>query len=237
MFFEYRKHLSSNASKRSAEFLLRNVVHRQVVHVGLDELQGFFLDHSLSMRIHHLLEFHDLLSGNAFALFGHLKGFLQNSLDVSHALSSLSHAEAEVAEPLVIKCNSPVFTEELNCVWNDTLFVSVGQLIEIVFMQTNEAPETLEDDFLATHVCNRVNQPNSIESKLDEMSFLGLDVKVVASEASLRLLVLLRLTGVEEQRIGCLDVVVDNITWEHTSLTLWKVETWQFFFHAIILGL
>ena len=95
-----------------------------MIHICLDELQGLVLDHPDSVRLDHLLEFVDLLSCDTFTVFSGLKGLLKNGLDVSHALNTLSHSEAEVSEPLMVESNSPVLTQEFNDVRNNTLFVS-----------------------------------------------------------------------------------------------------------------
>lgn len=124
----------------SLELLLWDVVHGQVVHVCLDELKGLVLDHPDSLWINKLLEVLHLLPGDAFAIFGGLKCFLEDALDVSHALNTLSHAQAEVTEPLVVECDGPVLAQELNDVGDDALLVSRSQRVEIVFMQANEAP-------------------------------------------------------------------------------------------------
>jgi len=85
-------------------------------------------------------------------VFGGIKCLLEDLLDISHALNALSHAQAEVTEPLVVECDSPVLAQELNNVGDNALLISRSQRVEIVFMQANEAPQTLKDDLLAAHV-------------------------------------------------------------------------------------
>lgn len=123
-----------------------------MVHICLEELEGLILDHPDCLWIDELLELLHLLPGDAFAVFGGLKCFLEDVLDISHALNALSHAQAEVAEPLVVECDAPVLAQELNDVGDNALLVSRSQRVEIVFMQANEAPETLKDNLLAAHV-------------------------------------------------------------------------------------
>jgi len=95
-----------------------------MVHVGLDELQGFVLDHSCRVRVNVLLELFHLVSSDTFAVLGSLEGLLKNALDFLHSLDTISHAEAEVSEPLVVHGDGPVLTEEFSDVWNDSLVVS-----------------------------------------------------------------------------------------------------------------
>jgi len=94
-----------------------------VVHVRLDELKRLILDHPDCLWINELLEALHLLPGDAFTAFGGLKCFLEDALDISHALDALSHAQAEVTEPLVVECDGPVLAQELNNVGNDALLV------------------------------------------------------------------------------------------------------------------
>ena len=67
------------------------------------------------------------------------------------------------------------------------------------------------------------------------MTSLGLDVKVVASQASSVLN--FWLIWVQDQRVGRLDVVVNEIAGQDTSLALWKVEAWKLFLHTLWVGL
>jgi len=95
-----------------------------VIHICLDELQGFVLDHPDSVRLDHLLEIVNLLSIDTLTVLSGLEGLFKDALDVSHALNTLSHSKTEVSEPLVVESNSPVLTQELNDVRNNTLLVS-----------------------------------------------------------------------------------------------------------------
>ena len=108
----------------SLEFLLRDVVHRQMIHICLNELKGFILDHSWRGRLNELLEFIHLLSCDTFSILCGLEGPLKNILNVRHSLDALSHSQAEVSEPFMIESNCPVLTQEFNGIWNNTLLVS-----------------------------------------------------------------------------------------------------------------
>ena len=98
----------------SLKLLLRNIVHRQMIHVRLNELKGLILDHLDRLLTHNCLEALHLFSGDALPIFGRLKCFLEDALDILHALDALSHAQAEVAEPLVVECDRPVLAQELH---------------------------------------------------------------------------------------------------------------------------
>ena len=124
----------------SLELFLWDVIHRQVVHVCLDKLEGLVLDHLDCLWINKFLEVFHLFPRDALTIFGGLKCFLKNALNISHALNTLSHAQAEVTEPFMVKCDGPVLTKELNNVGNYALIVSHSQRVEIVFMQANETP-------------------------------------------------------------------------------------------------
>ena len=152
-----------------------------MVHVGLDELQGFILDHSSRVGVKILLEIIHLLSGDTFTVFGSLEGFLQNALDVLHRLNTLSHAEAEVSEPLVVHSDCPVLTKEFGDVWNDSLVISCGQVVEIVLVETNESPKTLKNDFFAAHISDGVDDTDAVKGELNEVALCGFDIKVVTS--------------------------------------------------------
>jgi len=43
-------------------------------------------------------------------------------------------------------------------------------------MQTNKAPQTLQNYLFASHVGYGINQADTIEGKLDEVALLSLDV-------------------------------------------------------------
>lgn len=99
--------------------------------------------------------------------------FLDDVVDVWGVLDSLAHAQAEVAEPLVIKPDGPVFAQELHHVRDDASLVPLGQLVEVVLVESDETPERLQHDLFVAHVGNRVNQADTVERKLDEMTFSG----------------------------------------------------------------
>ena len=82
------------------------------------------MDHPESVWLHQLLELVNLVSGDTLTVLSGFEGLFKDALNISHALNALSHSEAEVSEPLVVESDGPVLTEELNDVWNDTLFVS-----------------------------------------------------------------------------------------------------------------
>ena len=86
----------------------------------------------------------DLLTAQSFALLVSLIKRLANDLlDIYKTLNALSHAQAEVSEPLMIESNCPVLTEELDSVGNNAVLVAVCQLVEVILMKSNETPETL----------------------------------------------------------------------------------------------
>lgn len=205
-----------------------------MVHVGLDELQGFVLDHSSRCWVNVLLELFHLFSSDTFTVLGGLEGLLKDTLDILHSLDTLSHAEAEVSEPLVVHGDSPVFAEEFGDVRNDSLVVSRGHRVEVVLMETNESPKTLEDDFLATHVSDGVDDTNTVEGELDEVTFFGLHIEVVTCQR--RSVLNFLFSWVKNQWVGSLDAVEQDISGKDTTLSLWQVEAWKLFFHAFLLG-
>ena len=175
-----------------------------------------------------------MISGDTFTVFGGLEGFLKDALDILHSLDTLSHAEAEISEPLVVHGDSPVLAEELNDVRNDSLVVSRGHGVEVVLMETYECPKTLEDDFLATHVSDRVDDTNTVEGKLDEVTLFGFNVEIVTSQR--RSVLNFLLIWVKNQWVGSLDAVEQDVSWKNTALSLRQVEAWKLFFHAFLLG-
>ena len=57
------------------------------------------------------------------------------------------------------------------------------------------------------------------------MALRSLRIEIVADEA---LSILnLWLVGLQNERVGGLNVVVDQVAWQDTALTLWKVEAWK----------
>ena len=127
-----------------------------MVHVCLDELKRLILDHPDCLRIDVLLELINLLSCDALTVLRGLESFFEDRLDISHSLNALSHAQAEVTEPLVVESDGPVLAEEFYHVRNDALIVSRGQGVEIVLVKSNKAPETLEDDLLTGAIERKV---------------------------------------------------------------------------------
>ena len=94
-----------------------------------------------------------MISAKALALLACLvEGYSNDVLNILQALDTLSHTQAEVSEPLVIQSDCPILAEEFNRIWNDSICESLSQGVKIVLMETNETPQTLQDDLLATHV-------------------------------------------------------------------------------------
>lgn len=125
----------------SFEFHSWNVVHRQVVHVGLHELECLVFNHLDSLGVKLVAPLLDLIAAESLALIlGLVKRLPDDLLDIRQSLDALSHAQAEVSEPFVIEGNGPVLTQELNSVRNDTIGVALRQLVQVVFMEANEAP-------------------------------------------------------------------------------------------------
>ena len=101
-------------------------------------------------------------------------------------------------------------------------------------METDEGPETLENDFFATHVSDRVDDTDTVEGELDKVTLLGFHVKIVTSQR--RSVFNFCLIWVKDQWVSGLDVVEDDVSWKNTTLSLRQVEAWQFLFHAFLLG-
>ena len=142
-----------------------------MVHVGLDELKGLVLNHLHGLRVELVAQLLDLVTAQAFALLvGFLKCLANDCLDISETLYALPHTQAEVSEPLVVEGDGPVLAQELNGVGNDVVVIAICQLIEVVLVESNETPETLQNDLFITHVGHRVNQPNVVEGELDEVA-------------------------------------------------------------------
>ena len=77
----------------SLEFLPRNVVHWEVIHVSLNELESLVLDHFDSLRVEHVTQLLDLLTAQALAFFVRFIKRLPNDvLDIGKSLNALSHA-------------------------------------------------------------------------------------------------------------------------------------------------
>lgn len=89
-------------------------------------------------------------------------------------------------------------------------------------MKTYETPQTLQDHFLVTHVSHRVNQANAVESELDEVTLASRAVEVVANQVITVLL--LHLACLHDHWVSRLDVVVDDLIGQDTSLSLRQEE-------------
>ena len=128
-------------SQSSLELLVGNVVHRQVVHVSLNELKGFIFDHLSGLWIKHGAQLFDLFAAKTFAFLVRLiESLSDDSLDILEALDTLSHAQTEISKPFVIQSNCPVFAQELNGIWDYSIFIAISQLVQVVLMETNKAP-------------------------------------------------------------------------------------------------
>ena len=49
-------------------------------------------------------------------------------------------------------------------------------------MKPDKTPQTLKDDFFTTHVGNRIDKTDAIESELDKVTFSFFKIKVVTSQ-------------------------------------------------------
>ena len=109
-----------------------------MIHVGLDELEGFILDVLHSLAVEFLSQILYLLTRDALTVFGSLEAFDDDSDHIGETFDTLTHAQTEVAEPLVVKADCPVFRQELNYVGDYTSVESACEGIEVVFVQANE---------------------------------------------------------------------------------------------------
>jgi hypothetical protein len=91
-----------------------------MVHIGLDELECLVFDVLYRLVIKFLTQVLNLLACNALAVLRCLEAFNDDCNHVRETLDSLSHSEAEIAEPFVIETNSPVLRKEFNNVGYDT---------------------------------------------------------------------------------------------------------------------
>lgn len=73
-------------------------------------------------------------------------------LDVVQVANGVTHAQAEVPEPLVVESDSPILAQELNDVRNNASFVARSQRIEVVLVEADERPQRLQNHLLRTHV-------------------------------------------------------------------------------------
>ena len=102
-------------------------------------------------------------------------------------------------------------------------------------MKPDKTPQTLKNDFFTSHISYRIDKTYTIESEFNEMTFSFFKIKIVAGE-SISVFDFC-LTWVQNQRICCMDMIINDITWKNTTLTLWKIETWKFFFSSFLVSL
>lgn len=207
----------------SLELLARDVVHGQVIHVCLDELKSLLFDHTSSLILEHATELLDQVTADALPLLARLvEGVTDDLLHVVEGLDALSHTQAEIAEPLVVQGNRPVFAEELDGVGNDVVIITRGELVQVVLVETNETPQALQYDLLVAHVGDGVDETDAVEGELDEMTFACGRVQVVTDQITSVLNLLL--TRLQDQWVGRLDMVVDDVVRENTTLALGQEE-------------
>ena len=156
-----------------------------MVHVCLYEFKGLFLDHSDCLCIKHATELLNKITADAFTLLaGLIEGVSDDPLHVVKGLDSLTHTQTEVTEPLMVKSYSPVFAQKLDGVGNDSIFVALSKLIEIVLVETDKAPETLQDNLFVTHVGDGVDQTYAVEGEFDEVTLACASVQVVTDKVA-----------------------------------------------------
>lgn len=129
-----------------------NVVHWQVVHVGLDELERLVLDHANGLIVELGAELENLLTRQTLTFGGGFESRVGDLLDVVQVANGVTHAQAEVPEPLVVESDSPILAQELNDVRNNASFVARSQRIEVVLVEADERPQRLQNHLLRTHV-------------------------------------------------------------------------------------
>ena len=77
----------------SLELLVGDVVHGQVVHVGLDEFECLILNHLDSFALEHAAELLDHLTADTLPLLaGLVEGVADDLLNVVERLDALAHA-------------------------------------------------------------------------------------------------------------------------------------------------
>lgn len=102
-------------------------------------------------------------------------------------------------------------------------------------MEANETPDALQHDFFGSHVGDRVNKADRIEGEFDQMTFGSLRVKVVTNEA---LPVLnLFLIDLQHQRVGGLNMIVNQVSWQNSTLSLREIKAWELFLHSLWVSL
>lgn len=121
----------------------------------------------------------------------------------------------------MVESHGPVLGEELYHIGDDSVFVPLGEHVQVVLVETNETPERLDDDLIRSHVGDCVNEPNVVEGELDELS-----LEVFSNVVTHQLFPVLLVVGsrFEYKWVGGLDVVVDQTLRETTSLSLWQEE-------------
>jgi len=85
-------------------------------------------------------------------------------------------------------------------------------------MKSNETPKTLQDNFLVSHVSDRVDKTNWVEGELDKVTFTSVSIQIIANQ----FFSVWRFgnVGLEKKWVGGLDIVVDDVVRENTTLTL-----------------
>jgi hypothetical protein len=71
-------------------------------------------------------------------VLGGLEAFDDDCNNIGETLDALSHAQAEIAEPLVVETNGPVLGQEFNNVGDYASVESACKRVEIVLVQANE---------------------------------------------------------------------------------------------------
>jgi len=92
----------------SCEFFSGNVVHGQMIHVDFDEFERFIFDHLDSLGVEKFAQVAELLTRDAVSILGALEGLFEYGLHIPKSLDAVAHAEAEIAEPLVVERHGPV---------------------------------------------------------------------------------------------------------------------------------
>jgi len=120
-----------------------------------------------------------------------LQGLSQNILNVLQAFDSVTHAQAEIAEPFMVESDGPVLGQEFDHIGDDLGLLSTPELVEIVLVQADEGPEGLQDDLLVAHVGDRVDEADGVECELDVVALASGDVQVVTHQVRSILVVFL----------------------------------------------
>lgn len=122
----------------------------------------------------------------------------------------------------MIQSDSPVLREEFNHVRDNFSFSTLGKLIEVVLVESDERPQTLEHHFLVAHVGHGVDEADRVESELNEVSFTSQSIEVVTHQV----LTVREVRGSSfvNQGVGSFNIVVDDVVGQHTSLALRQEE-------------